>query len=223
MSLTRNLLSSLAIVCLTWLLAATALGQQATQSLQRPKTSTPMTPTQLLATLREAHVQEYGSEPSQSRLAMAWAQVALENDWGRIMWNHNLGNVGPRGTDTWYQHSPKARYRHFDTFVEGGRTYWRVVNWCRAAVRMFDAGAARRAAENLKQCGYFEADLDDYANYMGQLYRTALDRIIPQEKREREEREFLERLAAEYEREHQFTPACACSEWSRDDHSQLPR
>lgn len=144
---------------------------------------------------------------------MAWAQVALENDWGRIMWNHNLGNVGPGKDHMWYQHSPRARYRHFDNFVDGGRAYWRVVTWCRSAMAMFDAGQPEQATENLKRCGYFEADLEPYVRGMVMLYSHAMGRIIPEEERERKEREQSEREARDWELRHQFTPVCACSTW----------
>lgn len=213
MSLKRKSLLSLAIVCLTWLLAAgEALGQQAAQSLKRPKVLTPMTPTELLSTLRQAHIDEYGTTPSTPRLAMAWAQVALENAQGSIVWNHNLGNVGPsRPTHEWYQHSPLTRYRAFDNFIDGGRVYWRVVTWCRVAMANFDAGRPQQATENLKRCGYFEADLEPYIAGMSRLYHYALTKVIPDEARERREKEQLEQAWAEYQLTHQYTPACACT------------
>lgn len=211
MSLTRKVISSLTIVCLLFVsVVSDALGQQASQSLECPKVSTPLTPTELLTTLRQAHIEQFGVPPSRSRLAMAWAQVALENAHGAVMWNHNLGNVGPGRNDTWYRHSPKTRYRSFENFIEGGKVYWRVVAWCSAAFRMFDAGQPAQATENLKRCGYFEADLEPYVRGMTSLYHHALQTIIPQEERERLERQEQELRAADYERRTLFSPRCAC-------------
>lgn len=213
MSLTRKVISSLAIVCLSLVCVSAvsdALAQQVPQSLERTKVSTPMTPMELLATLRQAHIDQFGSPPSRSRLAMAWAQVALENAHGAVMWNHNVGNVGPGRGDTWYQHSPKARYRSFENFIDGAKVYWRVVAWCSAAFRMFDAGQPATATENLKRCGYFEADLEPYVKGMTSLYYHAIQTVIPQEERERRERQEQDLRAADYERRTLFSPRCAC-------------
>lgn len=211
MSLTQKWISSLAIVCLTWVCASTEAFGQATQSLKQSKVSTPLTETELLVALRDSHEAEYGQKPNAKKLAMAWAQVALENAHGSVMWNHNLGNVGPGATHEWYQHSPLARYRSFKNFIDGGRAYWRVVTWCKAAIAMFDAGQPVRATENLKRCGYFEADLDPYIKGMTSLYNYALTKLIPNEERARRQEELANRRWEEYQLTHAFTPACACS------------
>lgn len=217
MSLTKKVISSLAIVCLSLFCASAApdvLAQQVPQSLERPRVSTPLTPTELLATLRQAHIVQYGSPPNQARLAMAWAQVALENAHGAMMWNHNVGNVGPGRNDTWYRHSPSTRYRSFESFIDGAKTYWRVVTWCKAAIKMFDVGNPVQAAEYLHQCGYYEDDYGAfYARTMSSLYGFALSTVIPEEARERREKEQRIREEHDFELMHQFTPVCLCSRW----------
>ena len=216
MSLTRKMFSSLAIVCLLCVSTVTdALGQQATQSLERAKVSTPMTSRELLSTLRQAHIDQYGSPPSLPRLAMAWAQVALENDRGHIMWNHNTGNIGPGKGNTWYQHSPRARYRSFETFAEGAKVYWQVVANCGSAFRLFDTGQPTLVAEYLKKCGYYESELDSYAKGLTLWFNHALKTLIPEEERERREktkREREEREWTDYQLTHAFTSKCACSQ-----------
>src|SRR6478735_5228340 len=116
MSSTRNLVVSLAIACFSVASPATARekaqGRAAvSHALEQPKVSTPISQVELVTTLRDAHVQQYGFEPSRSRLAMAWAQVALENANGQVMWNHNIGNIGPKKKDAWYRHSSLTVYR----------------------------------------------------------------------------------------------------------------
>lgn len=213
MSLTRKLLSSLAIAWFTcFATVGNAIAQPTMQSLERPKVSTPLSPTRLLNVLRQAHVELRGEQPSRSRLAMAWAQVALENAQGKVMWNYNVGNVTPGKNGMWYRHSPKARYRSFDNFVDGAKVYWRVVMWCKAAFKMFDAGQPIIAATNLKKCGYFEADLEPYTKGLSSLYHHAIKTIIPNEEREQREEEQARNAKIDYDLRTSRTPRCACCE-----------
>lgn len=179
--------------------------------LERPKASTPMSETELVATLRTSHELQFGTTPSHSRLAMAWAQVALENASGSVMWNHNVGNIGPRGKDVWYRHSSLTTYRSFETFTEGGMAYWRTVSHCRSTLAMFDAGWPGQVAENLKRCGYFGADVELYIKGMNRLYVYALTKVIPNEERTRREKEQAEKDWQRYQSFFAFTPTCACS------------
>lgn len=209
MTFTRKVVSLLAIVCMN-MFAGSAQGQQATQSLEHPKLLTPMTSTELLSTLRQAHIEQEGVPPNQSRLAMAWAQAALENAHGRSIYNHNIGNVAPVKDQNFYYHVKKVRYRSYDTFNDGAKAYWRVVMWCKSAFRMFDAGQPVRAAENLKGCGYYEAEVEPYVRMLSSLYYHALKSVIPEEERERQEKERLDRIHADYLTKAVYTPKCAC-------------
>jgi hypothetical protein len=168
----------------------------------------------LVDALRDSHVAEYGTLPPRNRLAMAWAQVALENGHGTAVWNFNLGNVGPsRYTDNpWYFHVPGARYRAFDNFNDSGRAYWRVVHRCSSALRAFDDGAPKVAAEALRRCGYYGAPLVPYVAGLNSLFNQALVGSLPaSDRRQKEERE--KREQEDYELRHLYSPACACSQW----------
>lgn len=212
MTFTRKVVSLLAIMCMN-LFAGSALGQQAAQSLEHKKELTPLSATELMSVLRVAHVEQHGSDPSRARLAMAWAQVALENAHGRSVYNHNIGNVAPTQGQDYYFHVPKVKYRSYDTFLDGAKAYWRVVAWCKSAVRMFDAGMPDKAAENLKGCGYYEADVSLYVKGLSSLYHHALKTVIPEEEREQREKERTERARVEYESLTSFSHKCACCVW----------
>jgi hypothetical protein len=123
---------------------------------------------------------------------MAWAQVAFENGAGRNVYNYNLGNVVPV-KDQPYYYADRHKYRAFVSFVESGKTYWRVIKRCTAALRAFDLGAPWAATVHLKRCGYFEADLDIYVKAMVPLYQTALTKVLPTEERDRLEIEQIVR------------------------------
>jgi hypothetical protein len=189
----------------------------AQQPLHRPAVLTPLSRSELLVALWNGHLEHAGFEPSKNRLAMAWAQVAGENLHGKIVYNHNLGNVGPyRPDQPYFVIGRTHRYRHFEEFIDGAKAYWGTVRRCTSAMRMFDAGNPAKAAEYLRKCGYYEADLDVYSRTMTSLYWLALRKVIPEEERERQARERQEREAREWEEYQlrtQFTPDCACSRW----------
>lgn len=183
--------------------------------LEDKKLLTPITETQLLTTLRASYIDEKGHSPKRNQLAMAWAQVALENKRGHKVWNHNLGNLGPAPsipTQRWYQHSRITKYRSFDDFQDSAGAYWRVVGNCSSAMQMFKAGDPASAAKALKGCGYYSADEQTYAGNLGSLYYHALTNVIPAEALEVElEQQRVE--AIDYDLRHQFSPLCACSDF----------
>lgn len=160
------------------------------QQLRQAPIATPITETGLLCLLRNVHRDRYGADPTKSRLAMAWAQVASECGRGQQTSNHNVANIGaPKRLHQPYYVVGTHRYRHFTTFTSAIDSYWSTVHGCRAAMAMFDAGDPRSAATYLKACGYFEADVGTYATSMAALYRHAIRKVIPDEDREREQRE----------------------------------
>ena len=160
-----------------------------TSSNKKPMIKTPLTRTELVAALRDGHVAKFGVEPSENRLAMAWAQVAFENGQGKHTYNHNLGNISPWKPDHARYLSPdKHYYRDFDTFVEGAEAYWHNISKCTGAIAKFDTGTTADSAASLKKCGYFEADLNTYTNGLSSLFRYAIKNVLSEEKHEREER-----------------------------------
>lgn len=167
----------------------------AAQAMKRPEmkvemVNTPITRTELVTVLRDGHVEAFGKAPTDSRLAMGWAQVAFENGQGKYSYDHNLGNIGPSSPDQPWYHSriDGGFYRAFETFTAAAKRYWQVVGRCPGVLQRFDAGLAGEAARLLKGCGYFGADLDLYTTAMGSLFWTAWHTVIPQEKKTHEQR-----------------------------------
>lgn len=148
------------------------------------KRLTPLTNIQLLRVLRDSHVETFGYEPSNKRLATAWAQVALENGQGKFLWNHNIGNIGPGSSShEYYIHSDYTSYRSFDGFVSGGVAYWKTIGRSKIILRQFDQGDPSGTAISLRNSGYYGADLEQYSRGMVGLYGYALHKIIPAERR----------------------------------------
>ena len=145
---------------------------------------TPISNIQLLRVLRDSHVETFGYEPSNNRLAMAWSQVALENGQGKYLWNHNIGNIGPGSTNhEYYIHSDYTSYRSFDGFKEGGVAYWKTVGRSKIILAQFDQGDPGGTAISLRNSGYYGADLQQYSRGMTELYGQAIHSIIPAERR----------------------------------------
>jgi hypothetical protein len=153
-------------------------------TLDEPQTQTSLSRTDLACVLRQAHVQAYGVEPSKQRLAMAWSQVAVECGQGKLVYNRNLGNIGASLNDQPFYWVNGHKYRSFDSFNAGARAYWATVTKCGPAMQMFDAGSPAGAAEYLRKCGYYGAELEPYSEAMSQLYWLAIDSIIPEEAHE---------------------------------------
>ena len=168
-----------------------------------PTVRTPMTRTELLGALREGHLRVFGKLPSNNRLAMAWGQVAFENGHGKLVYNHNLGNVGASAPDqpTYFNKGDHHWYRNHDTFVDGAVGYWEVIQRCQPALARFDWGNPHEAAVWLKRCNYFEADLAVYDKGFSSLFYLAKDKVIAEEENERKQRELLEAMRAAVERD----------------------
>jgi hypothetical protein len=152
---------------------------------RQPKTLTPLSDVQLLRILRDSHVEVFGIEPSIRRLAMAWAQVALENGQGKFLWNHNLGNIGPGSSQQeYYSHSSFTTYRAFEGFLLGGQAYWQTIERSTVILRQFESGDPRGVATSLKNSGYYGADCETYGTGMVGLYWHAIQKVIPEERQE---------------------------------------
>ena len=136
------------------------------------KTQTPIENIKIAEILCETHKDVYGSYPSDNRLSLSWAQIALENNHGKKVWNYNLGNQGPFRIDQeYYYHKQKGwPYRSFKSFQESGRSYWQILNKCKSALRAFDDGDPKKAAISLKNCNYYGANVEEYTKILNSLY-----------------------------------------------------
>jgi len=140
---------------------------------------TPLTEIQLMRVLKDSHIIVFGNEPSDHRLTMAWAQVAFENGRGALTVNHNIGNTWMGPDAPYYVVGGNQKYRSFATFEEGAKAYWITIKSCGPATRAFEWGSAKVAAEALKACNYYDADIDAYAAAMGSLYYNA-KKLLPE-------------------------------------------
>ncbi len=139
-----------------------------------PRIPTPLDDVQLAAVLTAGHVVAFGRQPSRMRLAMAWAQVALEGGRGRKLICHNLGSIGAGKRSPWYRVGP-ARFRAFVTWDGAAVSYWRLLaTRCSYALMLFDAGAPRQAAAALRRCGYHRSDATRYGDGLAGLFRAGL-------------------------------------------------
>ncbi len=145
------------------------------------KKHTPLSEAELAQHLCASYVKEYGNKPSINRLALSWAQVALENNRGKKVWNNNLGNQGPFRMDQEYYHHLRGGwpYRSFKNPEDSGRSYWKVIEKCGAAFRAFSDGDPIRAAAALKKCNYYSSDEHAYSRTLSSLYYEAKNRVLP--------------------------------------------
>jgi len=144
-----------------------------------PLELTPIGKPEMAAVLRDAHYSVFGYFPSKRRLAVAWAQVAIENRQGLEVYNHNLGNI-TSGKDRPY-YVKRNRFRAHKTFSDGAIDYWNVVKkMCSRSFKYFNKGQPYQAAQVLKQCGYYGANADRYGKAMVWLYNYACAQVLPQ-------------------------------------------
>lgn len=159
-----------------------ALAQQGL-TCRVPRTNTPISETQMLRVLKDSYTVLYHEEPTKHVLAMGWAQTALETGHGRLMFNKNFGNTGPRKKDINYEYfmtSGGGKYVSFSTFEEGATVYWTVARHCYAAWQAFKIGAPEEAAHALKRCNYYNPKVEDtYVKNMRHLYWHAIKTVIP--------------------------------------------
>ncbi len=145
---------------------------------KQPRVYTPLTDEELIEVLYDSHVSFFGCPPSQQRLIMAWAQVALENGHGKYTWNKNLGNVVPTSqAHAYYLTDSSVKYRSFESFEEAAIVYWATVNSCDGLLSMFDAGDAPTVSTMLRSCGYYEAPIEQYEQTLRLLYIAGMKRI----------------------------------------------
>lgn len=145
--------------------------------MKRAQELTPMSQGELLQSLKDGHISFFGKEPSKNRLAVAWAQVGLENAQGKKIYNFNFGNIGASKRQPHFFISGH-RFKANESVRDGTILYWKTVKkMCSSALPHFDVGDTKSAAYQLYRCGYYRADRDDYARGMSQLYWKAMKGI----------------------------------------------
>lgn len=136
---------------------------------QQAKVMTPIEDVELIEVLQETHIEVFGHPASRAKTAVAWGQIAFENGHGKIVFNHNLGNIGPYKGHPYYKHG-LSRFRAFVNFHEAATVYWELLrDRCSGALASFDAMDAVSTATRLRRCGYHGADIDRYAYGLGAL------------------------------------------------------
>jgi hypothetical protein len=164
--------------------------------LHRPLKKTPIKRTELISVLRDSYAHRFGSTPSDNTLAMAWAQIALENATGTQVYGRNLGNVvrTERNQAYFVNTVDGHQYRWFDAFIDSAQVYWEVVSHCEPALLAFNTGDAATSANWLKRCGYFESDAESYVIGMRKWFTYAKEVVMPAEEQERQEKELDEAI-----------------------------
>lgn len=147
--------------------------------LHQNQINTKLSPIQIAEVLHHTHYAVFNRYPTKKRLAMAWAQIALENGRGDKIYNYNLGNIGS-GRNQAHYYVAGSKFRSFSSFEESGIAYWNLLqNRCKISLTSFDWGNPKATAEYLRKCGYYRADLKLYQRIMNSLYYFALVEIIP--------------------------------------------
>lgn len=147
--------------------------------LHQNKYQTELLPVEIAQVLKDSHYNVFRKYPSNNRLAMAWAQIALENGQGEKIYNYNLGNIGAGKHQSYYVVSG-SKFRSFNGFEDSGDAYWNVLkNNCSIVLSIFDTGDVSRSATQLENCGYYRVEREIYERGMVRLYNQAIWKILP--------------------------------------------
>lgn len=188
--------AKLLVIGCALLLSDTAFAQQqAAKGTRHAMVQTPLTEVELMATLKDAHVEVFGVQASPKRLSMAWAQVAFENGRGKYVYNRNIGNTVTTLPEHNYYCVKGQCYRSFASFMESGKLYWATIKHCVAALAAFDTAQSYVAAQKLKDCHYYDGDVKQYASSMSSLYDEAMKRVLPQEEHDRQFKQEVQRIS----------------------------
>jgi hypothetical protein len=168
--------TQIVVLLFVFLLSGITFGHHNKYHVKR--VDTPIDVVGLAKVLKEGHKKAFGVYPSDKRLAVGWAQVALENGQGKIIHNHNLGFINSGKKRPYF--IKKHRFKAHKTFLEGATDYWKVVHkLCKSSLIYFDKGQPYNAAQRLKSCGYYGADADLYGKAMIKLHHKAKTKVIP--------------------------------------------
>jgi hypothetical protein len=148
-----------------------------------PRERTPLSDDALRDAAAAGHVRAFGVPPSEARLSVAWAMLALEHAHGEALWCNNFGNVdagagwqgaafaltATEGSGA-TAHPETKLLRAFPDAVAGACGWWHFLEEHDAsALVAFDAGDGVGAAIALKARGYYTGDLGAYERALRSL------------------------------------------------------
>ena len=153
-----------------------------------PRLVTPIGEFELAAILRDGHTAALGVAPSNNRLGVGWAQIALETGRGKSINNCNLGNVtaGKSWLGEYFAMKvpppdpPVLKFRSYPHWLDSAADYWRLLDArFKVALAHFDAGHPDKAAEQLGLARYFLAPIAQYSKGMTSLFSEFNSKILP--------------------------------------------
>lgn len=146
--------------------------------LKQTKILTPVNKYEIVQVMEQTHQSVFQKPAKTNRIAMAWAQIALENSHFQKVYSFNFGNIGS-STNVPHYILGGHRFRAFPEPKSGMEYYWKTINnMCSMAFKYFDAGLPEKASFQLHRCGYFRSDPEVYAKNLRSLYFYALSKII---------------------------------------------
>ena len=148
-------------------------------SRRRNKVLTPLNKTQIVVALKCGYKKVFSKKPNMNTVAMALAQVSLENAHGKVIYNNNLGNVGPRrGQSVPYYLLGGTKFISHKTPCSGAVSYWGYLNTlCSDALVCFSLGRPVMASHLLRRCNYYTAPKQKYTKVLSMLFPKALKRV----------------------------------------------
>lgn len=164
------------IKALCIILGTLSHSKECAKNLEMKKNQTSISASALKQVLQESHIEVFGEKANINRINMAWAQIALENGKGKLVYNYNLGNIGAHATKNTklFYRVADSKFRSFLSFREGAKNYWKILkNRCPGSLRYFSFGDVKSAATMLKTCNYYESDLDLYYKNMNSLFKES--------------------------------------------------
>lgn len=158
-------------ICL--ILGTFGSAKECSKHLELDKLQTSVSEIELKNVLKDTHYSIFHNFPSENRINMAWAQIAIENGRGKYVYNYNLGNIGTyanKYSKPFYKVAG-SRFRAFFSIKEGAKAYWSYLKEkCKIALFQFDTGNVKESASSLKRCNYYKSDLDTYYVSMQSLF-----------------------------------------------------
>jgi len=147
-------------------------------NFHQAKKETPLERQEIVVALIDSHQEVFDAVAKENRIAMAWAQIALENGHGKKVYNYNLGNIGASTKEPYYILGG-SRFKSLPSANDGAVFYWKTLKkMCPGVLNVFDQGNAKHAANKLYNCGYFRSDPDDYGDKLKSLYYFAHNKLL---------------------------------------------